>query len=123
MKYEFQLNLTELAKEWFEIEGVELDVLSMTVVSEAIGFALEALRTYQTLQREAIEKATAEAEEGVEPLDARRLIEMVKLSRMVDPGDNIARDLHAALRYVLTHGPDVADWRLVMQELKELATD
>lgn len=118
---DLQLNLSELAREWFAIDLVEPDMIGTTVINESIQFAMAALSKYQELEQEAQERWRAEYLASREPINAPDLIRVVELYRSLRGRTTIAGDLWQALSYLLEHNMALADWDLICQELEELA--
>lgn len=133
----FQLNLWELAEEFFDIQGGELDPVGTTVINEAIAFAATAIHVYQQLEAEAIAYVQQEMDddeydgdddddefddedEGPSPITAHELVNVVRLENLAVGKSSLAHNISTALAYLFERQHQALDWDLLMQELQEI---
>ena len=121
MAEEFQLNLSELARDHFRLGRRRLNEDDQRLVNEALKFAHRALNEYRRLEEESIEAAKADYLSRREAIVAGDLIAVVELNRSLRGRTTTAGDLWQALSYLLDRNLSVCDWETILTELEELA--
>lgn len=105
------VTISNLARDWFALDQIELDVETAVLVAVCIEFASHAI--------EAI--ATPTGESNLEAIEAQTLVDVVRAERMRTEESNVAGELRAALLYLMVRDTRRVDWRLLLQELEELS--
>lgn len=131
----FELNLIELAKEYFDIKD-DIDPVGQTVVNEAISFAATALHCYKQLAMEAqayleseggmLEDEEDWSEDGVDTDDgpsavtATELVNVVRLEHLANGTRTLGRDIATALAYLYERQDQDFDFQMLLSDLNEL---